>query len=175
VAKNLYQLLVLVILALSLSATVPSLLRADDDTRATYPSAISVEGLGRAVMYSVQFDQMATEDFGGGIGIGSAGTSSAIFGSPSTVAIPIYINGYLMRSATSLFVTGGATLLTNTDVEGLKANVSNLTYPTSSVLPNAGVGLEIRGDAGFLLRATGYVLFGSNTTPWFGLSVGWVF
>lgn len=152
--------------------------RADENTRVTNPTSIGVEVLGRGLLYSVDFDQVVTEDLAAGVGFGTSGTktlSGADTGVTATL-IPVYANYYFAREHGSLFATGGFTVVTNSgSVSGLKSSAGNLEFTSSVMFPSFGLGYEARSDAGFLFRGTGYGLVGAKLVPWLGVSFGYAF
>jgi len=149
-----------------------------DNVRVTNPNAISVEALGRSLMYSVNFDRAMNEDMVAGFGFGGTPTKNAAGASAGITAtmFPVYFNYYFLRDQGSLFATGGVSILTNsTSVNGLTSNPGGLDFNSSSVLPNFGVGYENRGDTGFLFRFTAYAIVGKSLAPWIGFSLGYAF
>jgi hypothetical protein len=149
-----------------------------EDTRVTNPNAVLLEVGGRGILYSVNYDRVVSEDLAFGIGYGSGPVTSAngVDTSQSVSLIPVYVNLYLMRDQGSLYVTGGADFVTNPgSIVGYSANQSGVVFQNTSIMPTFGVGYENRSDAGFLVRATGYVLVASNVKPWAGFSIGYSF
>jgi len=151
---------------------------ADEATRLTNPNAVSVEGLGRGLLYSIDFDRVLNDDMAAGFGFGTSGTQNPDSSSSSQTAtlFPVYINYYFMRDQGSLYVTAGAAIVTNyTSLSGLKASVGGLKFPNSVLLPEFGAGYESRGDSGFLFRVTAYGIVGQNVIPWVGFAFGFAF
>lgn len=150
-----------------------------DNTRPTYPTAIVLELGGRGLLYSISIDRVLTEDFVVGLGIGTAQTrlaDGATNANTTATLIPAYVNYYFMRAAGSIFVTGGATLVANSgSVQDLKTNPAGLQLNNTPLQLTLGVGYELRSDAGFLFRATGYGIIAGSFAPWMGLSVGYTF
>lgn len=149
------------------------------DTRVTNPSAVSLEVLGRAMLYSVNFDQAVNDDIVVGGGFGSVSTqvhNTSIDTGQTASFVPVYMNYYFMRQAGSPFVTGGATLILNySAVKYADTSTGGLQIPSSSVMPTFGAGYENRGDNGFLFRVTGYLIAGKSLAPWVGFSFGYGF
>jgi hypothetical protein len=149
------------------------------ETRVTYPSVVSFEVLGRGMLYSVNFDEALNDDIAAGIGIGSVSTNlhdTDIDGNASATLVPVYFNYYLRRTAGSVFLTGGATLILNHAATKYKdTSTGNLQIPSSSVMPTFGAGYEYRTDTGFLFRVTGYAIAGKSITPWAGFTFGYAF
>ncbi len=164
--KLINQLYVLVIL----STTMATSSLAGEQTRLSNPNAFGVELLGRGLVYSVFYDRVMSDVTAAGFGIGSVSTSQG----NSTFVIPAYFNYYLAKNESSVFLTGGASIITNTaQVGGDTTTVGSLKFPSTFVVPQAGVGFEDRSDAGFLFRVTGYAMLGSSVTFWAGFSFGY--
>ncbi len=146
-----------------------------EHTRVTYPSAMSVEVLGRAAFGSLNFDQVFSDDLAAGLGLGfsSLQTMAGADAGKSATFLPFYANYYFMREASSVYFTMGATVLLNSNsAKNLKANPSGIELGTKGVLPHFGVGFENRTDTGFLFRVTAYGILGETLKPWVGGSFG---
>lgn len=155
---------------------------ADDDissepTRPTNPNAISLEILGKAFLYSVNYDRALSDDFFAGLGIGSVTLDNADGSSSgrSAVMVPIYAGYYFIRDKGSPYVEIGAEAVPSNGVQGLKTSMGGMQFPSNPVLPFFGAGWETRTDSGFLFRVTGYGILGQSVTPWFGGSFGYAF
>ncbi len=151
----------------------------DNHSRVTYPSAVSLEVLGRSMLYSVNFDQVLNDNIAAGVGFGSVSMqvhNTDIDAGKTATFIPAYMNYYFNKAANSPFVTGGVTLILNhSSIKGLDTSTGGLQIPTSSVMPTFGAGYESRSDTGFLFRVTGYLIAGKDLTPWLGFSFGYGF
>lgn len=148
-------------------------------TRVTNPGAVSVEMLGRAMLYSINFDQVVNDDIAVGVGLGTVSTmihdTDRDTGETATF-VPAYMNYYFKREAGSPFVTGGVTLILNhASVKNTDTSTGGLQIPSSSVMPTFGGGYENRGDNGFLFRVAGYLIAGKSLTPWIGFTFGYGF
>lgn len=150
-----------------------------EHTRVTYPSAVSVEMLGRAMLYSVNFDQVINDNIAVGFGLGTAATmtrGTEIDTDTSATFLPAYMNYYFLLDQGSPFITAGMTLITNhSSVKNFETKTGNLEIPSSNVMPTFGGGYENRGDNGFLFRAAAYFNAGRKLTPWLGFSIGYGF
>lgn len=148
-------------------------------TRVTYPSTVSVEMLGRAMLYSVNFDQVFNDNIAAGFGLGSAGLMTPVLEidvDQSATFLPAYMNYYFLKEAGSPFLTVGMTLITNhSSVKNLETKTGNLEIPSSNVMPTFGGGYENRTDTGFLFRAAAYFVAARKLTPWLGFSLGFSF
>lgn len=142
-------------------------------TRVTNPNALSVEGLGRGLQYSIQYDHVLNDDMAAGFGVGTASVQES---NSNTTIVPAYFNYYFSRDAGSLYATAGATLLTDSDVaKNGTLTTGKIEFGSNAVLPVFGFGYENRGDTGFLFRATGYGVVAKKLYPWLGFSFGYAF
>jgi len=146
-------------------------------TRPTYPNAITLEFLGRGLLYSVNYDRVISEDFVAGFGYGTPATKT-FTGADSRAAsiLPVYVNYYFLRDQGSLYLTGGIDMILNSDdVQGRKAKTSGIEFPSNTVMPTLGLGYENRSDANFIFRGCLYGIFAEKFSPWVGFSIGYAF
>jgi hypothetical protein len=132
--------------------------------------AVSLELLGRGLLYSFNYDYLVQENIALGGGLSrvsiSSGSSSA-----SVTSIPLYANYYFTSgSPHRFFGTGGANILFASGRLTDDAQVSG-----SGLAGIVGGGYEYRGENGFLFRAAPYVLLGKASGLWAGLSFGYTF
>lgn len=150
---------------------------ASEHTRVTVPDALSVELLGRGLLWSVNYDRVLSDDLAAGFGFGTTGTKTVVSGvdtNTSAKVVPFYVNYYFMREQGSPFVTGGADILLNaSEVKTYKSSVGNVEFNSNTVLPNFGVGYENRSEAGFMIRAAVYGVIAKDFNPWFGFTFGY--
>jgi hypothetical protein len=144
---------------LSQSASVPS-----DDYRR---HAISVELLGRGLLYSFNYDYLIHDD----IALG-AGLSTYSFSSGNSTArvtfLPVYANYYFTPGEHRWFASGGVNLIHASGKIDQNEKISG-----SGAAGILGGGYEFRGDNGFLFRATPYVFVGKASGFWLGFSLGY--
>jgi hypothetical protein len=97
--------------------------------------------------------------FGGG---GSSGSTSIVF-------VPVSAKLYLIPRDGTLYLTGGAVLVT--------ASTSSGPFDTATdFYGDVGLGFEFRSAGGFLFRGTAYVLFADGGYfIWPGISFGYAF
>jgi hypothetical protein len=150
-----------------------------EHTRVTYPNAISLEVFGRGLLYGLSYDRVLSDDLVVGLSYGHTPLDD-LNGNDANVGtslIPVYLNYYFSRSAGSLFMTAGVTVVTSTDeAKDHKTGYGGVEFGSSRpVLPTFGVGFEERSDANFLFRVTGYGIVGRKLAPWFGISLGYAF
>jgi hypothetical protein len=149
-----------------------------EHTRVTNPNALSVEVLGRGILYSVDYDRVMNDDMAAGIGIGKVnlnlpdGTDSGLH----TTVVPAYVNYYFTRDQGSIYATGGVTVVSDSSTaNGLVSSPGNVKFNSNAVLPNFGLGYENRGDSGFLVRLTALAIVAKSVAPWGGLTFGYAF
>ncbi len=165
------------IVASFLSAILPHPSFAEH-TRVTNPNSIGIEVLGRGLLYSIQFDRVLNDDLAAGIAFGAIATKTASGTDSGKTAsfIPVFMNYYFAREQGSIYATAGATLVTNaSDLNGLSANMSSLTFSSNAILGTVGLGYENRSDNGFLFRICGYGIIGTTIVPWVGFNFGFAF
>ena len=131
-------------------------------------SAISAELLGRAAIYSFNYDYNFIPNIAAGAGVAfwsqSQGKTSA-----SLTFIPVYGNFYLLTGKHRPFATAGITF------GSLSVAVENDSASGSGTMLTLGAGYELRTEGGFIMRVAGYRL-SSNTSNdsafWPGISFG---
>jgi hypothetical protein len=164
------------VLAASLFTAFFALSSQAANTRVTYPSAVSLEILGRSMLYTVAFDQVVNENLAVGGGFGTVSANDAVTGADlnrSIQMVPVYMNYYLLKEQGTPYFTAGATLVTNHNrVKNSESATGNMKVPNSNVMPTIGAGYENRGDNGFLFRVTAYGVLAKKITPWVGFSFG---
>lgn len=147
-----------------------------DDTAMDRPNALSVELLGRAGLYSFDYDYSLTDEIavGGGFSYLSASASNnSAIASVSILVIPLYMNYYFQPGPNRGFVTGGLDIVS---ASATFAGTDGFTASGSGVGAVLGGGYEYRGTSGFLFRAAPYFIFGSGGGDlWFGLTFGFTF
>ncbi|MBY0470351.1 hypothetical protein K2X30_04220 [bacterium] len=152
------------ILFVVLAGLVVSLSARAENTRVTNPNAMSLEVMGHAGIWSINYDRAVDESLVAGIGFGTTVWNSSAF--------PAYVNYYFLKEQSSLYLTAGVTIFGSSTLNTIFGDLRT----SSSVVGNVGLGYEVRSDAGFLVRLTAYGFFGGNTfQPWGGLSLGWSF
>ena len=155
---------------LAVVALTPTIASAEP-TRLTYPNAVSIEGFGRGLLYSVDFDRVVSDDFVMGAGFGTAPTSIA-----TATVIPVYANYYFMRDAGSVFVTAGVDFIPNSNsVAGSQTSTGSFVFTSAAMVATFGAGYEYRSDNGFILRATGYGIATASLQAWAGFNIGFAF
>ena len=120
---------------------------------------------------------MFSDDIAAGAGFGTVPVNNVGGASTGQMAtmVPLYALWYFTRESTSLFATGGATIIANySAVAGTVATPSGIAI-NGAANGNLGFGIENRSDAGFLLRLTGYLIYSDKLYPWAGATFGYSF
>lgn len=168
-----YRLTLVALVALvALTATVPPPAGAQAAgsplVRASMPNDIGIELLGKAVIYSFQYQRMVAPAVGLEIGLGALGGGSSS-DNTTLIFVPMGARLYLIPKDGTLFLTGGTVLASASVNEGPFSG-------TSTFYGQAGFGFEFRSSGGFLFRGTAYGLFAEGGYfIWPGLSVGYAF
>ena len=135
---------------------------AQAQTRDSLPNDFGAELLGKAALYSFDYQRMVTPGLGLQVGFAAIGSSDAV-----VAFLPVGAKAYLLNKNASPFVTGGIVLLTGSVDSG---PVESATYGFG------GVGFEFRSPGGFLFRTTMYGLFaGGEFLFWPGIGIGYAF
>lgn len=130
-------------------------------------SAISAELLGRAGVYSFNYDYNFIPNLAAGLGVSfwsqSTGTATG-----TVTLIPVYLNAYLWTGKHRPFVTAGATLGRASVSDESSSSESNANFLS------LGAGYEMRTEAGFLMRLAGYRMTSPEGSSgfWPGVSFG---
>lgn len=149
-----------------------------EHTRVTVPDVVGVEVLGRTTLWSLTYDRVLSDELAAGFGFGTSGTKTlgGVDTGNSAQFVPVYVNYYFMPEQGSAFLTGGVSVVLNSNtVSAFQTTTGNLELPSSSVVPTFGLGYENRSEVGFLVRGTLYGLVGDNFAPWFGFHFGYAF
>lgn len=133
------------------------------------PHAVSVELLGRGLLYSINYDYLINDDIALGAGFShqsySAGNSDA-----TVMIVPVYANYYFTPGNHRWFATAGANVVHASGRVDSEEKVSG-----SGIGGVLGGGYEYRGDSGFLFRAAPYLMVGKTAGVWAGVSLGYAF
>jgi len=139
------------------------------------PEAVSIELLGRGLLYSVNYDHLLSRNIAVGFGISYWSLQSSSKGTFNAFFIPIYGNYYLSTEPSRLFLTGGLSLY-SASIENSGTDKGVHVTQGSNAAGTIGLGYEFRGNGGFLFRAAPYVLFdASGAYPWAGISFGYCY
>lgn len=141
----------------------------EEGTALSRPNALSIELLGRGLLYSFDYDRSISDNFAVGAGIAGYSVSSGS-ASLSLLIIPVYGNYYFSPGPSRGFLTAGL------DIVSASGSDSSNTISASGAVPTLGGGFEYRGEGGFLFRFPVYVVFGQGSTQfWFGIGLGFTF
>ena len=130
-------------------------------------NGMSLELLGRGLLYSLNYDYLITDNLALGAGVASYSFSSGSANSSAWI-IPIYANYYLTGGKHRWFATGGANMILASGSSGDGDRVTG-----SGVAGVLGGGYEYKSAGGFLFRAAPYVFVGKASGAWLGLSFGY--
>lgn len=145
----------------------PSRAGADELIRERLKSDVGIELLGKAAIYSFYYQYCVSKAVGLEAGLGALGGGTGD-GNATVLFIPIGARLYLIPKDGSLFLAGGATIVT--------AGTDSGPFDDSTSYGYAGLGFEFRADSGFIFRGTAYGLFsGNGFFIWPGLTLGYAF
>lgn len=137
--------------------------------RATMKNDVGIELLGKALLYSFNYQRMMGSSLGLEVGLGALGGGGSA--SDATVLfVPAGVKFYVIPKDGSIYLTGGGVFVTGFVDSG------PFTDGASDAYGYAGLGFEFRSPGGFLFRGTAYSLIGGG--GWFiwpALSVGYAF
>lgn len=130
---------------------------------------VGIELLGKAAVYSFSYQRMVTTGLGLEVGLGALGGGSSS-DNALLVFVPLSAKLYLIPKDGTLYLTGGAVLVT------AAADAGPFSNNASDFYGHLGLGFEFRSSGGFTFRGTAYGLFASGDYfIWPGLSVGYAF
>jgi len=130
-------------------------------------NGMSLELLGRGLLYSFNYDYLLNDNLALGAGVSHYSISSGNASAGAWI-LPVYANYYLTQGTHRWFTTAGANLIFASGNVGTEDKVSG-----SGVAGVLGAGYEYRGDSGFLFRAAPYVFVGKTSGAWLGVSFGY--
>jgi len=136
--------------------------------RATMPSDVGIELLGKALLYSFSYQRMVGTSLGLEFGFGALGSGGSS-GSSAIMFFPVSAKLYLIPKDGTLYLTGGAVLVTASTSSGPLDNAADF-------YGDVGLGFEFRSTGGFLFRGTAYTLFANGEYfIWPGITLGYAF
>jgi len=157
------------LLACSLLTGIPAQGASTSGSRLTLPSDVSIELLGKSILYTFSYQRMIGNTVGLEAGLSALGGGTSD-DNTTIVFVPVGAKVYLIPKDGSLYLTGGLVLVTASFDVGPFDDKSSDTY---SYL---GLGMEYRSQGGLLFRGTAYGLIaGGGFFIWPGLSVGYAF
>lgn len=137
----------------------------------TKPNSIYFEALGNGGLYSVNYDRLFTENFGGRVGVMYLSTLDFFWTSIDNILLIPAILNYFVGTKHKLELGGGIVF----------ASVGSFGFESGSGASNV-VGTAVIGyryqkpEGGFLFRAGFTPLFNSEgVEPWGGISLGFSF
>lgn len=151
----------------SVATAVESTADAPADSHEYRRHGMSLELLGRGLLYSLNYDYLINDSLALGAGVANYSFSSGS-ASASAWIIPVYANYYLTGGKHRWFATGGANVILASGTTGGDDRVTG-----SGVAGVLGGGYEYKSDGGFLFRAAPYVFVGKASGAWLGVSFGY--
>ncbi|MDD4857225.1 MAG: hypothetical protein PHD74_03865 [Candidatus Krumholzibacteria bacterium] len=140
---------------------------AQELVRERLKSDFGIELLGKAALYSFNYQYTLSRQLGIEAGIGALGGGTG--DDNATVAfIPIGAKLYLIPKDGSVYLTGGVTIVT--------AGTDSGPFDDSTSFGFIGVGFEFRAETGFTFRGTAYSLLSNDGFfIWPGLTLAYAF
>jgi hypothetical protein len=162
--------------ALFLSLPLVVLLFKGTAASASSSNVIAIEGLGKSFLANIQYERRFENQFFFGVGIGITGLKHRDGSDSESYAalFPFYLGYYILSQPATPLVTAGFSLVYHWTWDPV-TNPGGFQFSKNYVNPFLGVGYEYRLESGFLGRTSGYVEFGDNVKPWFGLTLGYAF
>ncbi len=137
--------------------------------RATMRNDVGIELLGKALAYSFSYQRMVSNSLGLEVAVGALGSGGSSSGSTTILFLPVGAKFYLIPKDGTLYLTGGAVLVSASTTSGPFDNATDF-------YGDVGLGFEFRSSSGFLFRGTAYALFASGGYfIWPGISLGYAF
>ena len=125
---------------------------------------VSVELLGRAAIYSVNYEHYFSRRFGAGAGIAIWGWGSGEF----TYIVPAYLSVNPIGDKHSLYLGAGATVVRS----NFTLFTSTRPYSTT-VIGSASAGYQYRKGGGMIIRPATHLFFDRNSfVVWPGIAIG---
>jgi hypothetical protein len=134
-------------------------------------SDVGIELLGRALLYSFNYQYTPVKQFGLEVGLGAFGGGD-VGDNTTLIFVPFGGKFYIIPKDGSLYLAaGGVFLNANTDSGPFDDSESN-----STSYGYLGLGFEYRSEGGLLFRGSAYGLIkGGGFFIWPGLTVGYAF
>jgi len=126
------------------------------------PNVVSVELLGRAGVYSVNFERYLHPKIGVGAGVAYWG-----IGDGTLVVVPLYVAANPIGKTHSPYLAAGWTLGVFSDLFGTSRDLSSTGVGTLTA------GYQFRSSSGFILRPTVNLFYRVGTSlVWPGVMIG---
>jgi hypothetical protein len=151
-----------------LTARVAEAQTGPDDPR----NLIGLEVLGRAGIYSVNYERLVTPRIAVGIGFARWSVSGGFFSyaKTSTVHLPMYVSWNPLGDIHSLYIAAGSTMSLSK-----REYLSTRSSFQSTVMGTATLGYQFRSLSGFLVRPSVSYLSNDRGIFWPGLTIGLTF
>lgn len=143
-----------------------------NNSRIKLRNSTGIELLGNSFLYSFYYQRMVNPSFGLDAGLAMYGGGGGGGSSTFVAFVPFGAKAYLIPKSGSLYLTGGAVLLTATTDFGPIDDDEAI----STIYGYGGLGFEHRAEGGFVFRFTAYTMFYEGSYfIWPGLTLGYAF
>ncbi len=132
-------------------------------------SDVGIELLGKAVLYSFNYQYTPVKQIGLEVGLGALGGGT---GSDNSTIIFVPVGGkfYIIPKDGTLYIAAGGVFLNASTDSGPFGDSNSTTYGY------VGLGFEFRSESGLLFRGSAYGLINDGSFfIWPGLGVGYAF
>jgi hypothetical protein len=144
---------------------------ATEETVKSQPNSLNVELVGRALVYSLNFDRAISPHCTIGVGISSWRETNWWQDYHATVTVvPAYVDYFFSQQPRRAFVSAGADW-----IHVSRAGYSDNTFTNTGFAAVIGGGYELRDVSGFLLRLGGYVIVGRSVVISPSVAIGFAF
>ena len=170
-----YVCFILLLLACAIPATAAAQAASSVGIRQALPNDISIELLGRSIVYTFDYQRMIGNSIGLEAGLSALGGGTSD-NNATVVFVPLGARLYLIPKDGSVYLTGGVVLLTASFHSSLVPAEDDEEDDKSSSYSYLGLGMEYRSKGGLLFRGTAYgLIMGGGFFIWPGLTVGYAF
>ena len=142
-------------------------------TRETFKNDFGTELLGKALLYSFNYQYMAAPNVGVQAGLGALGGSSV---ESTAIFFPVGVRYYVVPKNGSPFITGGFVYVTSSSTGGPfdDDDFADDDPNESFSYGYGGLGFEIRSPSGLVFRGSAYALISSGEFfIWPGINIGY--
>lgn len=171
-----YVCFVLLLLACAIPATAAAQAASSAGIRQALPNDISIELLGRSILYTFDYQRMIGNSVGLEAGLSALGGGTSD-NNVTVVFVPLGAKLYLIPKDGSVYLTGGVVLVTAIFSFSIgPAEDDKSEEDKSGSYSYLGLGMEYRSKGGLLFRGTAYgLIMGGGFFIWPALSVGYAF
>lgn len=142
-----------------------------EDIVKSRPNAVTLEMLGRALLYSVDYDIALNPRLSLGVGVSYWQLEDWWRDyNASVTVVPVYMDYYFSARPQRGYVSAGIDWITVT-----QSGYDNSVFTNNGVAAVLGGGYEMMDRSGFLMRIGGYLIVGRSVTASPSLSLGYAF